>query len=351
MAGAIVSVIFGDVPGRANLDGLVARISPTSRARSQSRWRARRLCRRSTIPKLSADRWAAIFATASSASAASPTRPCACCSSRPIRSARPSTAAASSCIKRCANWPSWCEVHVIVMLDYAHEAEPNRMELPEFCAAEWNCASARLSGKIRMARPRPTLSANSTSPKWNGSSSARSMRSGSTSCSWNTHRSRNTCEQLRPVLNVLFEHDIYFQSIAAGSAFHARNCSNVEGPLRIPARAAFRAGDPAALRPGSGLHAREPRIHRIVPARVKGPRSGRSAGRRQRVGIIPSRAGRASPLTMLFLGSFRHAPNQIALDWFATEVLAVASWPHCPHARLIRRRFGPARATLISARG
>ncbi len=39
-------------------------------------------------------------------------------------------------------------------------------------------------------------------------------------------------------------------------------------------------------------------------------------------------------MTMLFLGSFRHVPNQVALDWFATEVLPriLAS---CPQARLL----------------
>src|SRR5581483_3411822 len=57
-----------------------------------------------------------------------------------------------------------------------------------------------------------------------------------------------------------------------------------------------------------------------------------------RAGIDTSRydfrpCGR-EPGTMLFLGSFRHTPNQVALDWFATHVM-----PHIledePYARLL----------------
>ncbi len=44
--------------------------------------------------------------------------------------------------------------------------------------------------------------------------------------------------------------------------------------------------------------------------------------------------GPRKPYTMLFLGSFRHIPNQVALSWFTREVL-----PHiverCPQAKLL----------------
>jgi glycosyltransferase involved in cell wall biosynthesis len=58
------------------------------------------------------------------------------------------------------------------------------------------------------------------------------------------------------------------------------------------------------------------------------PRKGALRGRLQaglRAGIDTARydfsPGGREPFTMLFLGSFRHEPNTVALDWFVNEVL------------------------------
>jgi glycosyltransferase involved in cell wall biosynthesis len=40
------------------------------------------------------------------------------------------------------------------------------------------------------------------------------------------------------------------------------------------------------------------------------------------------------PLTMLFLGSFRHDPNRVAVDWFVRDVLPLIL-ARCPEARLV----------------
>ena len=57
-----------------------------------------------------------------------------------------------------------------------------------------------------------------------------------------------------------------------------------------------------------------------------------------RAGIATSRyefqTGGRESYTMLFLGSFRHTPNQEALDWFAFKVLP-AVLERCPQARLV----------------
>lgn len=57
-----------------------------------------------------------------------------------------------------------------------------------------------------------------------------------------------------------------------------------------------------------------------------------------RAGISTSNYKRHSeprePLTMLFLGSFRHTPNQEALDWFAKQVLPKVV-EQCPDAKLV----------------
>ena len=57
--------------------------------------------------------------------------------------------------------------------------------------------------------------------------------------------------------SVVFEHDIYFQSIARGLA-HANGRSRPKGCVGIPARPALRTRASSGLRPGAGLHASQP---------------------------------------------------------------------------------------------
>ena len=64
----------------------------------------------------------------------------------------------------------------------------------------------------------------------------------------------------------------------------------------------------------------------LAPRLRAGLRAGIDAARYQ------FRAGGREPLTMLFLGSFRHDPNRVALDWFVREVLPLIL------ARAARRR-------------
>jgi GT2 family glycosyltransferase len=131
---------------------------------------------------------------------------------------------------------------------------------------------------------------------------------------------------------MVFEHDIYFQSIARGSA-------NARGMIES-AKAAYEYL--RALRYELRVL---PRFDRV---QVCSPENGNYLlsflpGLRGRIddnraGIATSRyefqtTGR-EPETMLFLGSFRHPPNQEGLNWFARQVLP-AVLEHKPNARLV----------------
>jgi GT2 family glycosyltransferase len=132
--------------------------------------------------------------------------------------------------------------------------------------------------------------------------------------------------------SVLFEHDIYFQSISRGLA-------GMPGAIR-KTKASFEYL--RSLRYELGIL---PRFDRV---QVCSPENGnyllsflpelRGRLDDNRAGIATSRYqfqpdGR-EPYTMLFLGSFRHTPNQEALDWFAFKVLP-AVLARCPKARLV----------------
>ena len=131
---------------------------------------------------------------------------------------------------------------------------------------------------------------------------------------------------------VLFEHDIYFQSISRGLA-------GMPGLIR-KTKATFEYL--RSLRYELGIL---PRFDRI---QVCSPENGdyllsflpelRGRLDDNRAGIATSRYqfqpdGR-EPYTMLFLGSFRHTPNQEALDWFAFKVFP-AVLERCPKAKLV----------------
>ncbi|MBI3278722.1 MAG: glycosyltransferase, partial [Acidobacteria bacterium] len=132
---------------------------------------------------------------------------------------------------------------------------------------------------------------------------------------------------------ILFEHDIYFQSVS-------RQLAHMRGIFkRLKAGFEYLRGLHYELR-------MLPRLDRVqVCSRENSgyvlsflPQLEGRIDEDLRAGIDTSRyefrpAGR-EPLTMLFLGSFRHLPNLEALDWFARQVLPRVR-KRRPEARLI----------------
>ena len=224
-----------------------------------------------------------------------------------------------------------CEVHAIVMLDYAYQ-RPQHDELDKLCASTEYFV--RLEGKQKAL----------------GSITPHAVREFSNpDVAWAIHRAIYTHKidvlQLeytpmaqyaggfRRIPSMLFEHDIYFQSIA-------RRLPLMKGMLeRIEARWEY-------LRALRFELQTLPKLNRVqVCSRDNGqyllsflPQLKNRIDDGYRAGIDTSlydfRQAVREPLTMLFLGSFRHPPNQEAVDWFARRVL-----PHIlaeePGARLI----------------
>ena len=137
----------------------------------------------------------------------------------------------------------------------------------------------------------------------------------------------------RRIPSILFEHDIYFQSIARRLPFMTQHDREDAGSLGISARPALRAA-----------HAPEPDRIQVCSQDNADylasflPAARRPHRRRYRAGIDTSlydfKTGGREPFTMLFLGSFRHLPNQEALDWFVRKVLPQIRAKE-PRARLI----------------
>jgi len=135
------------------------------------------------------------------------------------------------------------------------------------------------------------------------------------------------------IVSVLFEHDIYFQSIA-------RTLPQMHSPV-VKMKAAFEYL--RALRFELQALPRFDRVQVCSPANREAllsylPELNGRIDDDLRAGVDTSRyrfqsEGRER-YTMLFLGGFRHLPNRHALDWFARDVLPLVV-EKCPEARLV----------------
>jgi GT2 family glycosyltransferase/glycosyltransferase involved in cell wall biosynthesis len=137
----------------------------------------------------------------------------------------------------------------------------------------------------------------------------------------------------RRILTALFEHDVYFQSIGRG----------LSQPGSLFRRTAALCEYLRALRFELQLL---PRMDQVQVCSKENkdyllsflPDIAARVDETLRAGIDTSRyqmhLGPREPYTMLFLGSFRHIPNQEALDWFAKQVLPRVV-ERCPDSRLV----------------
>jgi glycosyltransferase involved in cell wall biosynthesis len=210
------------------------------------------------------------------------------------------------------------ETHVVELLDWEWQEKDNR-ELREFCAsAEW------------LVRP------SSDGPRFSALIPHAVEEFTNADLDWLIHR-QIYCRKIdliqleytpmaqyrgayRRIACVLFEHDVYFQSVGRGM-------SRLPGVIgRMKARMEYLRALRYELRALPGCD----EVQVCTPANrdyllgflpMLAPRL--KAG--LRAGIDTSRyefrpCGR-EPFTMLFLGSFRHDPNRFAMDWFVHEVL------------------------------
>lgn len=331
-AGAIIGVIFGDIPLRPNLAAMWRAFRQLPQA-VQSRRRARRLAQITDTVAFQRpmggyfrDQCGQFDRPGPSPELNAPLR-VLFVSPYPI--CPPIHGGGVFMYQTLREMAKLAEVHVVEMLDYAHQAEAN-LELREFCAsAEW------------LVRP-------SGRPRDMGSLNPYAVREvASPDLEWLIHRQlylkqidvlqleyTNMAQYrgaFRRIATALFEHDIYFQSISRGFGHQ------ITAIAEIKARVEYLRALRYELRALPGFD----QVQVCTPANRDfllsfSPKLRLRAG--LRAGIDTSRyqfrpSGR-EPLTMLFVGSFRHDPNRVAVDWFVREVL-----PHIlkqqPAAKLV----------------
>ena len=224
-----------------------------------------------------------------------------------------------------------CEVHVIALLDEPSQAQAQE-ELRGFCAsAEFLARPPQRVSSLGSMRPHAV------------------HEFANADLAWLIHRQiylkQIDVVQLeyaplgqylcgfRRIPTMLFEHDIYFQAIA-------RTLEQMpESLAKLKARFEY-------LRALRYELAMLPRCDRVQVCTRENcdylagflPRMGSRLQDGLRAGIDTTRyefkpCGR-EPFTMLFLGSFRHDPNRVALEWFVERVLPLVL-ERQPRARLV----------------
>ncbi|HVN06752.1 MAG TPA: glycosyltransferase [Bryobacteraceae bacterium] len=324
--GALLSLASGDAPGRANLDGWWRAFRQIPGA-VRSRRRARRLAVvddteafRRPLGGYFWDRFGRASEDALRVLFVSPYPICP-----------PVHGGGVFMYQTLGELAKRCEVHVVAMLDQPSQVAAQE-ELRDFCA----------SAEFLV---RPSLRGNSL-----GSIVPHAVREfANEDFDWLIHRQiyrkRIDVVQLeytplgqyahayRRIPSILFEHDIYFQSIARSldrmPGVLSRTKARYEylRALRYELRMLRHCDQVQVCTRENGAYLAEflPQIRGRI-------RDG------QRAGIDTTRyefspAGR-EPFTMLFLGSFRHEPNIAALAWFADRVLPRVL-ARRPEARLV----------------
>jgi GT2 family glycosyltransferase/glycosyltransferase involved in cell wall biosynthesis len=326
-AGAVLSVIFGEVTGRPTFAAM-GRAFLRLPAAVRSRRRARALAAvsdteafRRPLAGYFRDRFAAL------AAAPSPLR-VLFVSPYPI--CPPVHGGGVFMYQTLRELAGLAEVHVAGLLDFAWQEKDN-LELRQFCAsAEW---LVRPSGPTKHGGPLEPYAVREFHNE---------------ELEWLIHRqiylrqidvvqleytvlAQYGCD-FRRIAVALFEHDIYFQSIGRGLGHMPGLTAELKArgeylrALRYELRT-LPGFDQVQVCTAANREYLLGFLPRLAPRVATGLRAGIDVSRYR------FRAEGREPFTMLFVGSFRHDPNRAALDWFVHQVLPLIAARE-PRARL-----------------
>jgi GT2 family glycosyltransferase len=330
--GSIAAGIGGDRPGRTNLSGILRAALQIARA-ARSRYHARTL------------------ASVSDAEAFLRTRgshyrdrflPVTSCESELLRvlfvSPYPilptSHGGAVFMHETLRQLPKFCEVHTLVLLDEASQAAANS-KLEAYCATVEMMVRPKnqLPGSLL---PHPVVEFQSRDVRWLIDRMVFQNRIDIVQAEYTPMG--QYLERYNHIGTALFEHDVYFQSVA-------RNAAWMSGLARVKARIEYLR----SLRYELKLlkHCDQVQVCtrqnldyllEFEPTLASRVRAGLRASIDTKHYAFPG--GPRCRNTLLFIGSSRHEPNRIAIEWFVEKVFpAVLS--ACPGVRLYLAGFTP----------
>ena len=314
-AGALLTVTFGEVQGRATFPALWRAFRQLPRA-AASRWRARSLARISDTEAFLRP-LGGYFRDRFDAMEPAPESPRVLFVA-PYPICPPVHGGGVFMYQTLREMVKLTEVHVVELLDWPSQDKEN-LELREFCAsAEW------------LVRP------SSDAPRSTALLPHAVEEFANPDFEWLIHRQiylkKIDLIQLeytpmaqfrgsyRRIARALFEHDVYFQSVGRGMGHIPSLIGRSKARMEYLRALRFELRNlPECDQVQVCTRANRDYLLGYLPKLAPRVQAG------LRAGIDTSHykfrpCGR-EPLTMLFLGSFRHDPNRFAMDWFANEVM------------------------------
>jgi GT2 family glycosyltransferase/glycosyltransferase involved in cell wall biosynthesis len=327
-AGSLVSAWSGDDRGRANAAGVLRAFRQIGGAMG-SRWRTRSMAAVSDSEVFLRSR-PAIFHDRFSALPAEPERLRVLFVS-PYPICPPTHGGGVFMYYTLRELARHCDVHVIVMLHYEQERAANE-ELRQFCrSVEFVLHRNDRNPHLASITPHAAHEFHTPELEWLIQRQILLHRIDVLQLEYTALG--QYARRFERVVCALFEHDVYFQSIGRALPF-------MKSPLeRLKARFEYIR----AIRYELNLLPNcdeiqvctlenKRYIESFLPELAPRIDSGLRAGVDTPHYVYPG--GPRRPRTMLFLGSFRHTPNQVALDWFTREVLPLVL-AKLPDARLL----------------
>jgi len=314
-AGAVVSAWSGDARGRASADGVLRAVSQIPGA-MRSRWRARSLAFVSDREVFLRSR-PAIFHDRFSSLPAEPARPRVLFVS-PYPICPPTHGGGVFMYYTLRELARHCDVHAIVMLDYERERAANE-ELRRFCqSVEFVVHRNDRDPHLASITPHAVHEFHTPEIEWLIQRQVLLHQIDVVQLEYTA-----LGQYARPfqrLVCALFEHDVYFQSIGRALPFTRSPLERLKARFEYIRAIRFELGllpqcdqiQVCTLENKRYLESFLPKLATRIDA-------GMRAGVDSSLYAYPGGPRRAR--TMLFLGSFRHTPNQVALDWFTREVL------------------------------
>jgi len=327
-AGAVVTGWSGIVPGRASARGVLGAFRQLPGA-LRSRWNARAL---SVVSDTEAFRRTqpAWFHDRFSTMEPKPARPRVLFVS-PYSIYPPTHGGGVFMYNTLRELSRWCDVHAIVMLDYASERDGND-ELLRYCKS--------LETVVRTNDKDPHLASITPhavheffKPEFEWLIQRETLRHRVDVLQLEYTSLGQYSRHFRRLVCALFEHDVYFQSIARALPFMRSPVDRIKARFEYLRAIRFELKllphcDHIQVCTIENKRYLESFLPKLAPRIDAGLRAG------IRVDQYPFPGGPRQPYTMLFLGSFRHAPNQIAMEWFTRYVLPLIV-EKLPQAKLL----------------
>jgi len=327
-AGSLMTAWAGDAPGRTSARGILRAFVQLPRA-MRSRWMARRLA---TVDDSEVFRRAqpAYFHDRFSPLSVNPDRLRVLFVS-PYSICPPTHGGGLFMYSTLRELSRWCEVHAIVMLDFASEREPNE-ELRQYCRTiEFYVRTVDRDPHLASITPHAVHEFHNPRIEWLIQRQTLLHRIDVIQLEYTA-----LGQYARPFNRLacaLFEHDVYFQSIGRSLPFMRSPVEKLKArveylrALRFELKVLPRC-DHIQVCTEENKRYIESFLPRLKPRVSSGMRAGIDTGKYSFPG------GPRQPYTMLFLGGFRHVPNMVALEWFARFVLPLIVG-QLPGARLL----------------